>query len=141
MRQLFEKPLAKRHSKWGRALFTLIGVASLARRLSWKRHRLRKTAKLALRTPKTVALGSEFKLNLRILDAKGVPVEGLTPIRLTIRDSHGAVSEYSDYFAVENGKWSKSCWIAKNDSIGTWSVEIKDLASGKTTDANFKVER
>lgn len=101
----------------------------------------RKIEKLELTTSKSVKLGGKFDINLKILDAKGAPIEGVVPIRMTLRDSRGEISEYTDYFAVENGEWSKSGWIAKNDSIGTWHVKIDDLASGKTVTTSFQVDK
>ncbi|MCX5642197.1 MAG: beta-galactosidase trimerization domain-containing protein [Candidatus Omnitrophica bacterium] len=87
---------------------------------------------------KPVAAGQAFTITARLLDAGAKPVRGRLPLRLTIRDGQGSVSEYSDVFAFTNGQFKKSGFIARNDMTGTWSVQIDDLASGRSVTKYFQ---
>jgi len=89
--------------------------------------------------PETAERGRPFAITARILDAAKVPVAGLLPIRVTIRDGQGAVSEYSDTFAMKDGVFTLNGWVALNDTGGTWSVTVEDLASGRTVREYFPV--
>ncbi|MDP6116798.1 MAG: beta-galactosidase trimerization domain-containing protein [Planctomycetota bacterium] len=96
-------------------------------------------ARMEVKISGEVKKGEKFRIAVRILDAEGKPIHGLIPIRITLRDSQGSVSEYSDTFAVKNGAWQKEGFIASNDRIGTWSVKADDLASGLAVTKYFRV--
>ena len=83
--------------------------------------------------------GQPFTLSARLLDEDGGAVPGAMPLKLTVRDGQGSRSEYSDHFAFVDGDWSLKGHIAMNDTPGTWSVTVKDLASGKTVTRYFEV--
>jgi hypothetical protein len=96
-------------------------------------------AGLELSVPeRPVPAGESFTVSARLLDISGKPVRGRLPLRLTIRDAQGSVSEYSDVFAFENGAFSKTGWIAANDLPGSWSVRVDDLATGRFLIKYFK---
>ncbi len=100
-----------------------------------------KIAELRLAAPSAaVRRGGALKIGARILDDVGQPVKGLVPLQLVLKDSHGAVSEYSDYFVAKDGAWELEGAIALNDAAGEWSVRVEDLASGTTAACCFRVE-
>jgi hypothetical protein len=86
-----------------------------------------------------VQTGESFAISARLLDASGKPVQGRLPLKLTICDAQGSVSEYSDIFAFEEGAFSRTGWIAANDLPGTWSARIDDLTTGRSLIKYFKV--
>ncbi len=92
-----------------------------------------------LAVPETVERGKTFAVGVTVLDEADKPVRGVLPIRITIRDGQRALSEYSDTFAVKNGTFSLEGTIALNDTGGTWSVTVDDLASGRSVTRYFKV--
>jgi hypothetical protein len=96
-------------------------------------------ASVTLNAPEQIERGTSGAVRVGILDPQGKPVTGLVPIRLTIRDGQGALSEYSDTFAVKNGAFERTIWIALNDTGGTWTVTVDDLASGKSATAYVRV--
>jgi len=85
-----------------------------------------------------VQAGQSFTVSARLLDAAGKPVRGRLPLKLTICDAQGSVSEYSDIFAFEDGAFSKTGRIAVNDLTGSWSVRIDDLTTGRSLIKYFK---
>lgn len=96
-------------------------------------------ADLQVRVTPVVRKGEAFDLALRLLDPAGKPVRGVLPLRVTIRDGQGALSEYSDYFAARNGAWRKQGFVALNDRSGKWSAQVDDLASGLSRTVYFEV--
>jgi hypothetical protein len=94
---------------------------------------------LEIVAPKTAERGQPLAITARILDDGKAPIAGLLPIRITIRDGQGAASEYSDTFAMKDGVFTLNGWIALNDTGGTWSVTVEDLASGRTARKYFRV--
>lgn len=98
-----------------------------------------KIAKLEVDVPATVKRGESVILKARLLDPEGKPVQGVLPLRLTLRDSHGASSEYSDYYAFKDGAWQLTGSIALNDAAGTWTVTLDDLAAGLSVTKAFTV--
>lgn len=97
-------------------------------------------ALMEVTTPDAVKRGESMQLLVRILDSDGMAIHGLAPIRLTIHDARGALSEYSDTFAVKNGFLSIPINTAVNDVTGLWSVKVDDLASGKVKNVRFTVK-
>jgi Beta-galactosidase trimerisation domain len=96
-------------------------------------------ASTKLTVPKQAERGKSFTVDVKITDATGQLVKGLIPIQVTIKDGQGAVSSYSDSFAVKDGSFKLSGIIALNDTGGTWSVTVKNLADGAITTSYFKV--
>ena len=95
--------------------------------------------RLELVVPETAERGKPFTIVARVLDKSGACVQGLVPIRLTLRDGQGARSEYSDTFAAKDGVVTVNGWIALNDTGGTWSVKVRELATGGVARAHFRV--
>lgn len=89
--------------------------------------------------PKQAERGKSFTVAMKITDKAGKLIKGLIPIQLTIKDGQGAVSSYSDSFAVKDGTFKMSGIIALNDTGGTWSVTVKNLADGTSTTSYLKV--
>jgi len=100
---------------------------------------VRKIGSLAIEPPAQAKIGAPFDLRVRVLDPAGSPVRGLAPIRVTIRDGGGALSEYGDTFAAKNGLWEMRGYAALNDAAGTWSATVEDLASGLRKTVYFPV--
>ena len=89
--------------------------------------------------PKQTERGKSFAIDVMVIDAAGKPIKGLIPIQVTIKDGQGSVSDYSDYYAVKDGKFTMNGIIAINDTGGTWCVKVKNLANGTVTTKYFKV--
>jgi Beta-galactosidase trimerisation domain len=96
-------------------------------------------ANTELKVTKQVKRGKAFTVDVKITDTAGKLIKALIPIQITIKDGQGAVSSYSDSFAVKDGSFKLSGIIALNDTGGTWSVNVKNLADGTSTTRYFKV--
>jgi len=72
--------------------------------------------------------GSVIGKNNQILDS--------LPIQVTVRDSEQQVI-YSLLRAIKRGYYEESLPLAFNDSAGEWTVEVKELVTGKTASIKF----
>ncbi|MFH0962928.1 MAG: sugar-binding domain-containing protein [Planctomycetota bacterium] len=82
---------------------------------------------------------SGVPVSIRINDANGNPFPGLAPLRVTVKDSQGKVSDYGDYYMASDGSASFTLPIAKNDPSGDWTVTVEELFGGREGIAFFTV--
>ena len=61
------------------------------------------------------------------------------PLQVTIRDSESRTVEFSGAYAAVDGKTEIPLDIASNDPTGTWQIEVRELASGRTAVHWFRV--
>jgi hypothetical protein len=79
------------------------------------------------------------KLSIAILDEQGRPLAGVQPLAVTVTDSTGQPTEYSDYYAATGGKLEIPLSPAVNDAAGPWRVRVEDLMAGMTAEQTFSV--
>jgi hypothetical protein len=99
----------------------------------------RPIAAVKLAAPASAALGSDVKLQARIVDASGQPVTAVVPLRLEISDPSGRRAEFSGNHAAVNGLLDLTLHIASNDAPGTWQVHASELASRQEATAYMRV--
>ncbi|MFH0963113.1 MAG: hypothetical protein V2A58_03775 [Planctomycetota bacterium] len=87
----------------------------------------------------TVEKGNEANVVVTIEDELGVPAAGLSPLRVTIRDSQGVENDASDYYLAKDGKATVPIRIARNDPSGAWEISARDLTAGKEGTTFFQV--
>ena len=56
-----------------------------------------------------------------------------------ITDPQGKSAEFSGWYAAPNGRLSLKLDIAPNDAIGNWTIQARELASGKSAQGTFLV--
>lgn len=83
--------------------------------------------------PEVALQGERATVNLFIKDGQGNPVSAVVPVSVTLRDTNGRLAEGSGYHAAVGGKLSLPLDIATNDDPGTWTVHLRELASGMET--------
>jgi hypothetical protein len=66
-------------------------------------------------------------------------VKAVVPVQLTIRDASGREAEGSGYYGAADGSLSVKLDIASNETPGTWSIHVKELASGMETTRYLRV--
>ncbi len=71
-------------------------------------------------------------LNISIIDESGTPLDAVIPVEVTVRDPDGRREEHSGYYGAANGTLSITLDHAPNDTMGMWTVKVKELASGKS---------
>jgi len=92
-----------------------------------------------LQLPKQAARGQHAAISVTVADADGKPVEAIVPVQLTIRDAEGREAELSGSYAAVDGRLAVTLDIAPNDPFGVWTVEARELASGRTAVGSFRV--
>ncbi len=71
-------------------------------------------------------------VTVEVQDLYRKPVEAVIPLELKITDASGRIAEFSGYYAAVDGRLKVELDIAKNDPPGVWTIEARELASGKT---------
>jgi hypothetical protein len=95
--------------------------------------------RVVLTHPDQVTRGAKAKLSVAVVDAQGEPIDAVLPIQVEIRDAEGQLAEFSGYYAAIDGHLRMDLDIATNDPFGAWTVEVRELASGRTTRGVFMV--
>lgn len=89
--------------------------------------------KLEISTAKTITTrGVPEKINVYVKDKNGRLFNGATPVRVEITDPAGKISEFSDYYAADNGLLSIDFIPAGNDIAGKWKITASELFTKKT---------
>ena len=96
-------------------------------------------AKLKLELPAGAESGKEMKIAITVNGKYGRSVEAIIPIAIELRDSSGNLSDDSHFAAAENGVYTFTTTPPLNAPKGTWTVTVKELASGKTLSKKFIV--
>ena len=78
-------------------------------------------------------------LGVVVIDSGGKPIDAVIPLQIRIEDAEGRVAERSGYWAAAGGKVVIRLDIAPNDVEGAWQVWARELASGKSAAAYFRV--
>ena len=99
----------------------------------------RPIAAVAVDEPGEVARGSSAALTIKVNDGSGRPVDAVAPVRVDIADSQGRVAEFSGWHAAKGGTLTLRLDVAPNDAPGTWTVEARELVSGRTARRGFAV--
>jgi len=92
-------------------------------------------ADLHVQIPDIVEKGKSVDVQIRV---DGMS-KGLTPLRITIRDSQGIEHDYSDYAVAKDGQVAMQLPIAVNEPAGHWSITAQELYGGKQATAYFEV--
>ena len=99
----------------------------------------REIKKVALTTPKKVAIGSEFTVDIKVLDNAGQPVKAILPLEITLTAADGTRLPGSGYVAAKDGVFTLKQTAASNMEPGNVTLNVKDLASGLTSTTTFLV--
>lgn len=94
-------------------------------------------AKPAISVPGAAKRGAKDTIEVIVQDDHGQPLPGLQPLRVTVTDPQGDVTEYSGYYCASRGKLSIGLTPALNDRAGPWKVAVEDLTTGLTAQEAF----
>lgn len=83
--------------------------------------------------------GKEISYNIRLNFVSGKPLRHYHPIRITVKNARGRVTDDSHSIALENGVYSGKLTIPLNGFKGKWSLTAEDLASGQKEERIFTV--
>ncbi len=73
-----------------------------------------------------------------VVDPDGNLLAAVVPVRVDILDPAGAAAEFSGYYGAKDGVLDLSLDLAVNDLPGTWTVRVRELASGRTAEGTFE---
>ena len=94
---------------------------------------------LTVNIPDKAVRGDQKNIDIEVRDIQEKTIDAIIPVEVQIRDSEGRILEKSGYWAAINGKLNIVIDIAPNDYEGIWQIRVKELASGKSVDAYFRV--
>ncbi len=100
----------------------------------------REIGNVQLAVPSEVPLGGKLSVEIRIVDSEGKDLPVVVPLYVEILDTVGKQAERTGYYATSQGKLSVGYEVAPNDLIGTWTVRVRELASGKEQKVQFMVQ-
>lgn len=97
-------------------------------------------ADISILSPADMTRGKKSLITIEIKDKDAKNIEALFPVKVTIIKPDGKESEYSDFYAIRNGKLELQILPAVNDMPGKWKIEVRELSSGKESGKSFKLE-
>lgn len=95
--------------------------------------------RVGIEVPEQLKRGETASVTVQVSNVQGKSVSAVIPIEVAIEDSEGRIAEMSGYRALVDGKQTFQIQIAPNDKAGIWRVHVKELASGKSSSAHFRV--
>lgn len=93
-----------------------------------------------IEAPDSARLGEPVKLKITVTDSQTQPVDAAIPVEVRMVDPHGRPAEYSGYHATTAGQLPLTLDLATNDTPGTWTIQIQELATGQQTTHYLRVE-
>lgn len=95
---------------------------------------------VAIRAPEEIERGNTGRIEIAVTDGQGKPVDAVVPLEVRITDPHGRPGEYSGYHATEQGTLTLTLDLASNDTQGTWTIQTRELATGRMAASYFRVK-
>jgi hypothetical protein len=68
-----------------------------------------------------------------VCDSAGNAIDAVVPVELRIADSDGRPAEFSGFHGAAQGTLDLTLSFASNDTLGIWTIEAHELASGLLT--------
>ncbi|HJN09470.1 MAG TPA: LamG-like jellyroll fold domain-containing protein [Pirellulaceae bacterium] len=88
--------------------------------------------------PKEVTQGERINIDIAVTDGNQV-VDAVVPIEVRIADPEGSEAEFTGHYGAKAGRQSITFDVAPNDRPGVWAINVRELASGKSTAAYVRV--
>ena len=95
--------------------------------------------------PEKINRGNQYSIQVTAFDTSRAPIRGAVPLRISLLDGKGKETEYSRYATTTYSKdhgWSFNMMVypAINDHNGKWTLTIRELLSGKSTEKNITLK-
>ena len=97
--------------------------------------------KILIQTPKSVKLNNKIIIEVVVLGSNGKPMDAVVPVKINIMDPQGNVADLSGYYGAKDGRVKIVFMLAPNDLSGEWTIQVKELASGRTSQHKFIVNK
>lgn len=92
-----------------------------------------------VRCPPEARRGDNVSIELAVIGEDGQPIKAVVPVEVKIMDPASRLAEGSGFYGAAGGKISLAWDVAPNDAPGEWTVNVRELASGKTTERRLRV--
>ncbi len=89
--------------------------------------------------PESAMLGDRKNITIEVVDNDGGLLDAAIPVEIQIEDSQGRKAENSGFWTTEHGKVGVVIDLAPNDHEGVWKITARELASGLSSAAYFRV--
>jgi hypothetical protein len=89
--------------------------------------------------PAALARGASGSVEVAVVDPNGQPIDAVVPVEVHLRDAEGRAAEFSGYYGAAGGKLSIPLELAPNEEPGTWSIEVRELASHRVARRYLRV--
>jgi len=89
--------------------------------------------------PEETERGRTANVTIAVIGSDGRPVDAVVPLEVNIRDSQGALAEFSGYYGAAAGSLKLALDVARNDPFGVWQIEVRELASGASASRYLRV--
>ncbi len=96
-------------------------------------------SRLDLQVPSQGRRGEQLLLKAAVSDEAKMAPDGIIPLELTLLTPAGEPAERTGFYATAGGMLEVPVDLAPNDDLGTWSVRVRNLASGVTAQKTFQV--
>ncbi len=98
-------------------------------------------AQMRIAAPPSLELGTENSVLIFVEEGNGLPIDGLQPLWIDIKDADGAASAYSGYYCARNGILRLPIIPGLNETPGTWHIKAEDLTAGLTAETTISYSR
>jgi hypothetical protein len=92
-----------------------------------------------IRTSDEARAGDNVAIEIGVLDNQGLLMDAVVPLEVEVIDPAGRAAEFSGYYGAKDGTVAITATIAPNDVPGLWRIHVRELASGRTSDAYVRV--
>ncbi len=96
-------------------------------------------AGVQLVSPLELDRGKHGTVTARVVDSDVNTIRGVVPVHVAIEDTEAREVEYSGYWAAVNGQVVIPLDIASNEPAGTWTIRVRELASGQSAQAFMRI--
>ena len=92
----------------------------------------RPVEELSVTAPVTATLKGTLTIDVAVLGKDGKPVDAVVPVRIAVLDPEGVAADLSGHYGAKDGRVNVTIALAPNDLVGDWTIDVQDLASGRT---------
>jgi len=89
--------------------------------------------RLAVRAAKEAQRSSAFPIEVAVTDSADTAIDAVIPMEIRISDPDGRPAELSGFYGAPGGTLDLAFAFAPNDTLGVWTIEARELASGLHT--------
>ena len=96
---------------------------------------------ITIEAPAAAKRGGSVACGVSVVDDGGRPLVAVVPVQVRILDPAGCEAEWSGFYGARDGRLELKLDLAKNDRLGLWQVEVRELAARHEASAYFRVSQ